>query len=87
MRHLQSLLAHLGFDVKMTGVFDRSTQTAVKSVQRTAGLHPSGAVSTVTLTAIDAARRAQKQTALDAAGWVFPARARLTCARPLDMDA
>ena len=72
VRHLQSLLARLGFDVEVTGVFDGRTQAAVKSVQRTAGLHPSGAVSTITLTAIEAARRAQKQTALDAAGWVFP---------------
>src|SRR4051794_10893023 len=72
VRHLQSLLAGLGLPVEVTGVFDAATKQAVKSVQRAAGLHPSGAVSTVTLTAIGDARRAQKQTALDAEGWVFP---------------
>jgi murein DD-endopeptidase MepM/ murein hydrolase activator NlpD len=72
VRHLQSLLASLGFDVKVTGVFGSATESAVKAVQRAAGLHASGAVSTVTLTAIDAARKAQKQTALAATGWVFP---------------
>jgi murein DD-endopeptidase MepM/ murein hydrolase activator NlpD len=72
VRHLQSLLAGLGLPVKVTGVFDAPTQSAVKSVQRAAGLHPSGAVSTVTLAAIEAARKARKQTALDTGGWVFP---------------
>jgi murein DD-endopeptidase MepM/ murein hydrolase activator NlpD len=69
---LQKQLAALGFPVTASGVFDTATQTAVKSVQRAAGLHASGAVSTVTQAAIDNARRAQKQTALAATGWVFP---------------
>ncbi|MEA2482144.1 MAG: Peptidase family [Thermoleophilaceae bacterium] len=72
VRHLQSLLAGLGFNVKVTGVFGASTQSAVKAVQRAAGLHPSGAVATATLQAIDAARKAQQQSALAADGWVFP---------------
>jgi murein DD-endopeptidase MepM/ murein hydrolase activator NlpD len=72
VRHLQSLLAGLGFDVKVTGVFGPATQSAVKAIQRAAGLHASGAASIVTLTAIEAARKAQKQTALAATGWVFP---------------
>jgi murein DD-endopeptidase MepM/ murein hydrolase activator NlpD len=72
VRHLQHLLAGLGFDVKVTGFFGSATESAVKALQRAAGLHVSGAVSTVTLTAIDAARKAQKQTALATAGWVFP---------------
>jgi murein DD-endopeptidase MepM/ murein hydrolase activator NlpD len=72
VRYLQSLLAELGLDVSVTGTFDLPTQAAVKSVQKAAGLHPSGAVSTVTMEAIQSARTAQKQTALSATGWVFP---------------
>ena len=69
---LQQQLVALGFQIAVSGSFDAATQAAVKAVQRAAGLHPSGAVSTVTQAAIDNARRAQKQTALAATGWVFP---------------
>jgi murein DD-endopeptidase MepM/ murein hydrolase activator NlpD len=72
VRYLQSLLAELGLDVPVTGTFGPTTQAAVKSIQRAAGLHPSGAVSTITMQAIQSARTAQKQTALSATGWVFP---------------
>jgi peptidoglycan hydrolase-like protein with peptidoglycan-binding domain len=72
VRHLQSLLTKLGFDVPITGRFGRATEGAVKSVQRAAGLHPSGAASTITLSAIRAASLAQQQTTLAATGWVFP---------------
>jgi murein DD-endopeptidase MepM/ murein hydrolase activator NlpD len=72
VRYLQSLLAELGLKVSVTGTFDAATQAAVKSVQKAAGLHPSGAVSTVTMEAIKSARTAQKQTSLSTNGWVFP---------------
>ena len=72
VRYLQSLLAELGLKVSVTGSFDAATQAAVKSVQKAAGLHPSGAVSTVTMEAIKSARTAQKQTSLSTTGWVFP---------------
>jgi murein DD-endopeptidase MepM/ murein hydrolase activator NlpD len=72
VRYLQSLLAELGLKVSVTGSFDASTQAAVKSVQKAAGLHPSGAVSAVTMEAIQSARTAQKQTSLSTTGWVFP---------------
>jgi murein DD-endopeptidase MepM/ murein hydrolase activator NlpD len=72
VRYLQSLLAELGLPVPVTGTFGPVTQAAVKSVQRAAGLHPSGAVSTITMQAIQSARTAQKQTALSVTGWVFP---------------
>lgn len=72
VRYLQQLLAELGLNVPVTGNFGPITQAAVKSFQKASGLHPSGAVSIVTLQAMQAARTAQKQTAISATGWVFP---------------
>src|SRR4051794_38968970 len=49
VRYLQRLLADLGLGVPVTGLFGPATQAAVKSIQKEAGLHPSGAVSTLTM--------------------------------------
>lgn len=87
VRHLQKLLDGLGFELPVTGYFGPQTKAAVQSVQRSAGLYPSGSVAAKTMQAIRAARRARMHPAVeqapavdtsqvpptfDTAGWVFP---------------
>lgn len=72
VRRLQKLLSALGFALPTTGYFGPQTQTAVKSVQRSAGLYASGAVAAKTMQAILDARRAKAQRAPESNDWVFP---------------
>ena len=76
VRHLQRLLNGLGFKLPVTGLFGPLTQAAVRSVQRSAGLYPSGSVAAKTLQAIADARRAQQQAAAATATLVFPLQPR-----------
>ena len=72
VRTLQQELAGLGISVQVTGVFDDQTTAAVKSLQRSQALTPSGVVGPATLKALAAAQAAQRQAAAAAADWVFP---------------
>ena len=72
VRALQQALAGLGITITVTGVFDDQTTAAVKSLQRSQALFPSGVVGPATLKAIAAAQAAQRAAAAAAATWVFP---------------
>ena len=72
VRALQQALAGLGITITVTGVFDDQTTAAVKSLQRSQALFPSGVVGPATLKAIAAAQAAQRTAAAAAATWVFP---------------
>jgi len=48
----QSILAHKGYQVEVTGTFDAATHQAVRAMQLLHGLHPTGLVDTTTWCAI-----------------------------------
>lgn len=54
VRHLQNSLNSLGkYNVKVTGVFDSSTESVVKAFQASCGLKPDGIVGPKTLSALE----------------------------------